>query len=181
MEGVNILVVRVSPSCNFSTHVIYSVNQSQVWVYFLAYQEHLRLLLPQSKGFEQFLLNRPSSIARPLGWRHIFEFDSPGSSIDLKSLARCPHCQQPNVRLPEGVYGPIVGRSVLMSDVQLREFKVEKPWTREAAALHSPAALECWEDEANTPALDDPPECNSAARESLVELMGSIPSEDTPF
>ena len=181
MEGINIMVVRVSPSCNFSTHVIYSADPSRVRVYFLAYQEHLRLMLPLSKEFEQFLLTRPSSIARPLGWRHIFEFDSPGSSIDLKSLARCPHCQLPNVRLPEGVYGAIVGRSVLLSDVQLREFKAETPWTREAAAQHGPAALECWEDEENTPPLDEPPECDSATLLCLEELLGSIPEEDTPF
>ena len=178
---MNVLVLRVSPSCNYSTHVIHSAVPSKVWVFFVAYQEHLRILIPLSSDSEKFLLNRPSTIARPLGWRHILEFPGNDTYIESKSLTRCPHCQAPNTRLPDGVFGTIVGRCMLSTDVQLREFSIEKPWTKLAAEDHSKEALECWLDEEETPLLDVPPECDDKTRKLVTELIACIPSEITPF
>lgn len=86
-----------------------------------------------------------------------------------------------NVRLPGGVFGTVVGRSVLFLDVQLRPFSVDKPWTRSAAENHSLEALTCWEDENNTPSLDKPPHCNVETQKCVDTLLGLIPPEDTPF
>ena len=154
MGSVNVLVLIVPPSHNLPTHIIQSAVPSKTWLFFVAYQGHLRVMIPCGRKADEFLLTRPSTISRPLGWQHLFEFPGGKNFIETKSLARCPLCQIPNSRLPEGVFGTIVGRSQIATDVQLREFVVGKPWTRAAAEEHGHEALACWGYEGDTPNLD---------------------------
>ena len=70
---------------------------------------------------------------------------------------------------------------MILNENQLRGFQVKKPWTRELAESEGAEALESWEYEDSTPALDDPPPLNPAASEALDSLFLAIPAEGAPF
>ena len=46
LDDVNVLIIRVSPSCNFATHVIRSSAGSKKWAHLISFQDHMRLLIP---------------------------------------------------------------------------------------------------------------------------------------
>ena len=129
----NICVIRVSPSCRFATHVIQSPKPSDIWICLLAHQEHMRLETPGKRSFLDDLIRSPQSAAQPVGWKSLMELGPMETTIATKCLGRCPHCQQTGVRLPLGVEGSIIGSSAMLSDFQLREFSIEKPWAARVA------------------------------------------------
>ena len=119
-EGVSILVLKVSHDGYYSTHVAQSLVHSKAWLYLAPYQEHLRLMIPIAHGAEKSTHTKPSTIAKSLCWRRIYDFSPPPNSIDVITLGRCPHFQLPNLRLPSGDFGTIVCRCMMLTDAQLR-------------------------------------------------------------
>ena len=102
--------------------------------------------------------------------------------MDLRTLLRCPHCQQLNVRLPPGVFGTILGRFVLLTDVQLREFSIEKPWTHHNSSMRSPDSfLASWVYENETPSYDEPPTCPENISGLFGQLFALIPPGNADF
>lgn len=129
LRDVNVCVVRVSPSCRFTTHVISALQKSDAWVCLLAHHQHMRLAIPVDPSSTQELATSPQSVAQPVGWKALLDLRPYETTISVKCLGRCTRCQMSGIRFPLGIEGAIVGRSALMTDHQLREFPTEKPWT----------------------------------------------------
>ena len=181
LTGKDVCVIRVSPSCRFTVHVIRNPGPVRPWICLLAYNEHMRLLAPESTSDINDLVASPQSVANPVGWKALLELGPRDVTIATRCLSRCPHCQAPGVRLPLGIEGAIVGKSTLLTDVELMSFSVERPWTREEAELTGNDALRAWEFENATPALDEPGNLASEQMQFLECYVGSIPSEDTEY
>ena len=177
----NICAIRVSPSCRFTAHVIQSTSGSGHWICLLAHHEHMRLAIPPNLDSVLDLIRSPQSLAQPVGWKVLMELGPLEATIANKCLGRCPHCQLPGVRPPLGVEGAIVGRSALLTDGQLREFSVEKPWAELAAREVGPEAHEAWTQGRFTPPLDNAPDMSSTQKVFLEDLMGKIPVESWEF
>ena len=122
----------------------------------------------------------PSASVYALGWKQIFE-PPPSTSLCIRTLLMWPHCQQPNIRFPPGAFGAIVGRCMLLTDVQLREFSIEKHWTHYNASMHSPDAWASWVYENETPSLDEPPTCPEIISSLLGQLFALIPPGNVEF
>ena len=101
--------------------------------------------------------------------------------MDLRTLLRCPHCQKLNIRLPPGVSGTVVGRFMLLTDVQLRKFSIEKHWTQYNDSMHSPDSSASWVYEYETPALGDPPTSPKIISGLFDQLFALIPPENADF
>ena len=130
LKKVNICVVILSPSCRFATHVVQSAQPSEGWIFLVAYQEHMRLAIAPDRTALDTLARCRQAIAQPVGWKALLDFGPFEVPISTKSLGKCPHCQQNNVRLPLGIEGAIIGRDALYTDVQLREYGHEGDGTR---------------------------------------------------
>ena len=181
MNKCNVCLIRVSLACRYSTHVINAVSASDDSIYLVSYQEHLRVIqIPEAKA-GLLVRNSPNTSAAPLGWESILSLCPTNVSIDCRSLSRRPHCQLPNLRLPLGVEGALVGRSMLLTDRQLRSFNIKKPRTEQTATALGPDAYDSWSYENSTPELDKPPALSTGAAQSLLQLFRSIPPEDTEF
>lgn len=70
---------------------------------------------------------------------------------------------------------------MITSDLQLRTFNVNKPWTRADAAEHSEAALASWGYENSTPRLGEAPFLPSGATDKLNKLLSISPGECADF
>ena len=125
---VSVCVIRVSPSCRFTTHVISAQCGADNWVCLLANRHRVRLAVPSGPKCIRDLASSPQSVAQPAGWESLSALGPHETTISTKCLIRFPHCQTTGVRLPLGIEGSMVGRSALMTVYQLREFSVEKPW-----------------------------------------------------
>lgn len=68
-----------------------------------------------------------------------------------------------------------------LSDKKLMSFSVGKPWAKFNAELHSPVALESWEYENPTPALDEPPDCPRGIPALFEVLFQLLPCENSDF
>lgn len=75
--------------------------------------------------------------------------------MDSRTLGRRRHLHQTNIRLPLGDEGCLVVRAVVLSDCELREFRIEKPWTLDAAREEGPQADDPGIYAEDTPPLDD--------------------------
>ena len=181
LEWANVCIVRVSQSCRFSVHLINSSTKSKIWAYLVSYQEHMRATSPPNAGDAEALRSSPKTVTSPSGWESLLSFHSPSVSIDSRNLSRCPRCQSPNVRLPLGVEGTLVGRAMITTGRKLRNFNVLKPRTRSAALEHSAASLASWDYEHSTPPLGQSPTLPNGASEKLDQLFLTIPPEDTVF
>ena len=149
----NACVVRSSPPCRSTTHVIQSPQPSEAWICLVACQEHMRLEIAPCQDALTTLVGRPQSVAQPLGWRSLCELGPFEVAISQKTLGKCPHCQKNGVRLPLGIEGVIVGRAALYSDVQLRGYGQDGEWGENAARALGPLSLETWHIENATPHL----------------------------
>ena len=117
----------------------------------------MRLAVPVRPIDTKGVLERPNSDSRPVGWKYLAQLGNTEVAISSKMLQKCPHCQAPAVRLPPGVEGTVVGKSMVMSEVELRSFQVKRPMNQDTAADYGPEAREAWAGEAKTPPLDLPP------------------------
>ena len=181
LDEVNVCVIRVSPSCRFTTHVISAVSRADSWVCLLAHHQHMRLAIPVDKACINDLVSSPQSVAQPVGWKSLMELGPLEATIATKCLSRCPHCQMAGIRLPMGIEGAMVGRSALMSEYHLREFTIEKPWTEDLAKGLGAQAHEAWLSEQATPKLDEPPKLTTEQTLLLKQYLGCVPAEDSPF
>ena len=181
MRRVNLVILRVSPSSRLSVHVIQSENANGQWVFLCSYQGHMRLAQPPSDKAAEALTLLPQTLTKPLGWKTLMEFASPCVSIDHKVVERCPHCQEPRVRLPLGVDGALLGRPMLLTDNELTQFKAEKPWTRQEASEFGSDSIEAWEYEQGTPLLDAMPVLSPSSKSKLEVVLRLIPDEESPF
>ena len=109
LRNNNVCAVRVLPTCRFAAHVISSVRDPTRWVCLMAYNEHMRLAIPECPPSVGELVRSPQSVARPVGWKSLLELGPCEATIATKRLSRCPHCQTQGVRLPLGIEGAIVG------------------------------------------------------------------------
>ena len=116
----------------------------------------MRLAVPVNPDDSAGVRDHPNSVSRPFGWQYLSQLGNTEVAINTKMLQRCPHFQTPSVRLPPGVEGTVVGKSLLMTDVQLRSFEIRKPWRDLTATDHGPEAREAWLNEAATPLWTNP-------------------------
>lgn len=75
--NANIMIIRVSPPCNFSAHVIGSVRGADHWLYLASYQEHIRMIIPMWEGMANYMRAHPSTTVYPRGWQQIFQLSPP--------------------------------------------------------------------------------------------------------
>ena len=127
MDSTNVCIIRVTPSCRYTVHLINSTHSSISWIYLVSYQEHMRMIQCNEGAGGRELRNSPKTATNPTGWGNLLNFCTTRVTIDQRNLSRCPHCQAPHIRLPLGVEGTLVGRAMLMSDAQLRQFSIAKP------------------------------------------------------
>ena len=95
----NVCVVRISPSCRFTTHAIQPTQPSEQWICFLAYQEHTRLAIAPGQDALSALVGCPQSLVRPVGWKALIELGAFEVTISKKISGKCPHCQRGGARL----------------------------------------------------------------------------------
>lgn len=181
MNTDNICIARVSHSCRYTTHLTNSTQRSEQWIYLISYQAHMRAMYCANPSHAAVLRSFPKTATAPLGWETFPILYSPSVYIDSGNLSRCPHCQAPNLRLPLGVEGALVGRAMILGDRRLRLFHVNKPWTLEQSTKHIPEAQESWMYEQDSPLLDVPPELSKNPRRYLAKLMNYIHPEDSAF
>ena len=101
--------------------------------------------------------------------------------IDSKALSRRPTCQALSIRLPLGVEGKLAGRCMILSDAELRSFKIANPWTKVAAEELGEQAVAAWDYEADTPPLDEGPMLSPGALRALSLLLRGIRGGEYPF
>ena len=182
VETKNICLIRVTPSCLFSAHVTQPMKPSKEWAYLISFQGHMRLALPPSYLIGTKLADSPRTLSQPRGWESFLQFESQNSvGVDVKVLGRCPTCQVASIRLPVGVEGTLVGRSMIPDEAQLRSFHIEKPWAKRAAEEVGQLAVLAWELENDTPPLDEPPKLSLSAQAALNDLLEVIPGPQAPF
>ena len=182
VETKNICLIRVTPSCLFSVHVTQPMKPSREWAYLISFQGHMRLALPPSYLIGTKLADSPRTLSQPRGWESFLQFESQNSvGVDVKVLGRCPTCQVASIRLPVGVEGTLVGRSMIPDEAQLRSFHIEKPWAKRAAEEVGQLAVLAWELENDTPPLDEPPKLSLSAQAALNDLLEVIPGPQAPF
>ena len=181
IEKKNVCLIRVTPSCLFSIHVTQPIQSSKEWVFPISFQDHMRLVLPPSYLIGVKLSDSPRTLSQPRGWRNFLQFESHNSVwVGAKVLGRCPTCQATSIRLPLGVEGALVGRSMIPDEAQLRCFRIEKPWAKRAAEEVGQDAVMAWEQERDTPPLDEPPKLSQPAQVALGELFEVIPGPKEP-
>ena len=145
MEKRNICLIRVTPSCLFSAHVTKARSESKEWSFLVSFQGHMRLTFPPSYLIGMAVSGSPRTLSQPTGWRNLMQFESSKCvGIDVKALGKCPNCQANSIRLPLGVEGTLVGKSMIADEAHLRSFSIEKPWTRAAAEEVGPDAVRAW-------------------------------------
>ena len=66
---------------------------------------------------------------------------------------------------------------MVLNDVQLRSFPIDKPWARYDSPLHIPQALASWEYAQDTPELDRQPAFPTQVSILLGRLFEMIPPE----
>ena len=181
LRSINIAAIRVMPSGRYTIHHIESTMQSDRWAYLLSYRGHMRMAVPECGAGHELVIANANSVSRPVGWRYLAQLGGTEVTIRRKALLKCPHCQCAAVRLPPGIEGAIVGKSLLLTDVELRSFQIKQPWAESTATDHGPEAREAWMREARTPPLDVPPKLPAKAEEALVQLLKLVPDEDAPF
>ena len=147
--------------------------------FLLAHNEHMRLAIPDNTHIISELVRSPQSIAQPVGWKSLLELGPHEATISTKCLGRCPHCQVTGIRLPLGIEGAIVGKSVLLTESELRGFSIEKPWSAQSAQEKGAEAYKAWEYEDTTPPLDTPVKMSQKQIELLNKYIDSVPLEDT--
>lgn len=102
----------------------------------------MRLAIPVDLHCVQDLVTSPQSIDQPVGWQSLLELGPHATTIANKCRIRGPHCQMAGARLRMGIECAIAGRSSLMSDFQLREFTIERPWTEKLSREIGPEAYQ---------------------------------------
>ena len=94
----------------------------------------------------------PNAVPRPVWWKHLTQLGSRDVATSKRLLRRFPHFQRPSVRFPPEAERAIVGKSLLLSDVELRSFQVRAPWSENAAWEYGHDAKMAWRQE-NSPLL----------------------------
>ena len=181
LAHVNLAIIRAMPSGRYTVRRIESTMKSGRWAYLVSYRGHMRMAIPVSGEGGNLVRNNPNSVSRPVGWEHLVQLGGAGVTIGRRALLKCPHCNAVSVRLPAGVEGAMVGKSLMLSDVELRSFSIKKPWGELTSHEHSVEAREAWMIENSSPPLDNPPKLSSEAEEALVYALQLVPSEDSPF
>ena len=177
----DICVIRVSPSCRFIIHVVRSPKPDKQWICLLTYNEHMRLSIPGNQNIVAEIVRSPQSVAQPVGWKALLERGPHEVTIATKCLSRCPHCQIPGVRLPLGIEGSIVWKSVLLTGPELRGFSSERPRTEETAKATGPEAHQAWKLEQTTPPLGSPENISSHRKSLLLDYVNSAPVEEESY
>ena len=181
LSHINVCVIRVSPSCRFTTHVISALTKSDDWICLMAHHQHMRLAAPVGKTIIEDLVTSPQSVAQPVGWKSLLEMSPYETTIASKCLGKCPRCQKSGIRLPLGIEGTIVGRSALMNGRQLREFAIEKHWSESQANMTGAEDHRAWVDEQATPPLDTPPGLNNEQQNMMGAYIGRVPNEESKY
>ena len=114
------------------------------------------------------------------GWKALLAGPHDNITIAKGALVRCPHCQENNIRLPDGVQGTLVGRACIKEGHALRKFEIQPPRALQSAQEMGKAAVSAWHQENDTPPLDSPPAPTALQKQALIGLCDSIPDIDTP-
>ena len=181
LSHTNVAIIRVMPSGRYTVHHIESNMQSGRWAYLLSYRGHMRMAVPESIDGSKLVREHPNSVSRPVGWKYLAQLGGTDVALGRKALLKCPHCNSHSARLPPGVEGAIVGKSLILSDVELRPFHIKSPWNEDAAHEHGIEAREAWMRERRTPLLDTPPTISKEAESSLEYALSLIPGDDSTF
>ena len=119
LSASNVGAIRVSPLCRFTTHVISSLRKYESSICASARHQHMKLSDPSGADSIRDIVPPHPPIAQPVGWKSLLELCSYATTISGKCLGRCPYFQKSGARFPSVVVWSIVGRSVLMSYLQL--------------------------------------------------------------
>ena len=181
LDMLNLGIIRVRPSGRYTVHHIESKYESGRWAYLFSYRGHMRLAIPVGTVDSELVRKRPNSVSRPVGWGYLTQLGGSEVSINTKLLQRCPHCGSQSTRLPPGVEGIMVGKSLLMTDLELRSFSIKSPWNAKAASDYGPEAREAWRLESGSPPLDSPPGIDEDTQRLLERVLELIPGENSVF
>ena len=157
------------------------MNRTKPWICLIAYNEHMRLDIPDNVNTVDELAKSPQSVAQPVGWKTLLELGPREVTISTKCLSRCPHCQQTGVRLPLGIEGYIVGKSVLMTDPELRSFSIEKQRGEDTARATSDEAHRAWIAEQPAPPLGADVGLSQDQLNLLGEYIQCIPPGESEY
>ena len=147
----------------------------------MAYNEHMRLAIPERHTGVEELVRSPQSIAHPVGWKSLLEFGPYEATIATKCLSRCPHCQT------HGGSSPVWNRrgysrtATLLTDPELRVFSIEKPWNDISSKEAGPSAHAASVREEATPPLDTPPSISNNQTKLLDNYASAIHPQDSGF
>ena len=108
-------------------------------------------MVPVGDSRVEDLAQAPQSVSQPIGWKALLELGPHEVDIATKSLVRLPRCQTAGIRFPMGIEGTIVGRSVLLTDPQLRAFSVDRHWGAQTTRETGAQAFGAWNFESRTP------------------------------
>ena len=118
---LDMAIIRVTPSGRYAAHRIESLYHSDRREYPLSRRGHMRLDFPVHPR-DSAALFANARIRRPdrWGWKYLTPPGGLEATTRAKLMQKFPHCRRPAVRIPPGAGGPIVGKSLLMTDVELR-------------------------------------------------------------
>ena len=157
MNGFNVCIVNGFPSLRYTTrNYTWELDAPDQWNYLLSYKNHMRLPIPPSTEAENELLSKPTSVSFLKGWANLLISEVNQYPVTLKTLSRCPTCQERGVRLPIGAQGAMAGKASIKGSRQLGPLLIQEPWTSEFASYISMQALDVWLAEHNSPDLDEP-------------------------
>ena len=141
----------------------------------------MRLARPPSEDARNLLFISPTTVSFMLGWATLLAGARDLVTVETKSLGRCPHCQTNMIRLPDGIQGSLVGKECIKESHMLRELEIQEPWTFDQACQFGPDGALAWQQEKDSPPLDEAPQLKTRDQALLEQLADAIPTPETPF
>ena len=96
-------------SFRYSTHVYRPTKETSRWVTPISHRNHVKLLIAPNPEAALFLFQAPAKGSFMMGREALLTGEPDLGTIPKKSLERRPHCQEMNIRLPEGAQSPLLG------------------------------------------------------------------------